>query len=298
MKFTKPALTYDEQADLLLQRGMSGNRSDMIRRLERVSYYRLSGYWFPFQEPSDQFKKGTTFDHVWDHYVFDRKLRLLVLDALERIEVDVRASLSYELAHTFGSFGYASEPKALPKLDTFKRKELLKRIQDEIARNKKEQFIKAFNAKYGADHSFPPIWIATEVLSFGTIIQLWQSSPRQVKKATSGRFGLADEVFRTWLWTMNEVRNVCAHHSRLWNRTLGNKPMIPKGDTSWSTPVNVGNDRLFVVLTMIRVCLRTLSPKSSWTERLEDLLAAYPKIPKTHMGIAGNWQSSPLWSKP
>lgn len=220
MKFTKPALTYDEQADLLLKRGMSG------------------------------------------------------------------------------PLGYSTDPKVLPKLDASKRKELLQRIKEETSRNKKEQFIKAFDAKYGSDHAYPPIWITTEVLSFGTIIQLWQAIPRQLKKTTAARFGVADEVFRTWLWTMNEVRNVCAHHSRLWNRTLGNKPMLPKEASDWDAPVKVRNDRLFVVLTMIRICLRTLSPQSTWAQRLEALLNTYPKIPKTHMGMPSNWLSCPLWSRP
>ena len=95
MKYTKPALTFEQQADLLLTRGMTGDRAAVIQRLRVVNYYRLSGYWFPYRRLDDSFEPGTTFDTVWQHYVFDRRLRLLVMDAVERMEVAVLAICKY-----------------------------------------------------------------------------------------------------------------------------------------------------------------------------------------------------------
>jgi abortive infection bacteriophage resistance protein len=91
MEFAKPALTLDAQIALLVARGMTGDRALMKARLESVSYYRLSGYWFPFRKTDDQFRDNTSFESVWERYVFDRALRLVVMDAVERIEIAVRA---------------------------------------------------------------------------------------------------------------------------------------------------------------------------------------------------------------
>ncbi len=91
MKYAKPPLTLEQQAELLLSRGMRGDRATMIDRLAVVNYYRLSGYWHPFRNSGDDtFRPNTTFTNVWQRYAFDRRLRLLVIDAIERIEVAVR----------------------------------------------------------------------------------------------------------------------------------------------------------------------------------------------------------------
>lgn len=114
MRYAKPPRTLEEQADLLLSRGMKGDRAAMIARLAVVNYYRLSGYWHPFRNPgADTFRPNTTFDSVWQRYAFDRRLRLLVMDAIERIEVAVRTRLAYCLAHQSGDpFAYATNPAA------------------------------------------------------------------------------------------------------------------------------------------------------------------------------------------
>lgn len=136
MKFTKPALTIEQQVELLLSRGMLGNREEMKQRLTAVSYYRLSGYWFHRKRSDDTFEPGTNFGVVWDQYVFDRKLRILVMDALERIEVGLRTQFSYQHAHAHGPFGYVEDPGALPKLKADARDRLLLRISDEVDRSK------------------------------------------------------------------------------------------------------------------------------------------------------------------
>ena len=99
MKYDKPPLSFDEQADRLIQRGMTGDRELMKTQLAAVNYYRLSGYWYPFRNPDDTFKPGTTFEMVWQRYAFDRRLRLLVMDAIERLEVAIRSQLAYHHAH-------------------------------------------------------------------------------------------------------------------------------------------------------------------------------------------------------
>jgi abortive infection bacteriophage resistance protein len=299
VKYTKPPLSLDQQVDLLLSRGMSGDRGDIRDRLAVVSYYRLSGYWFHRKLPDETFQPGTSFEVVWEQYVFDRKLRLLLMDAIERIEIGLRTLFSYHHAHGHGAFGYAEDASALPKLSAPKRDELLQRIADEVRRAEKERFVRHFQDTYGDQHASLPIWMATEVMSFGSVLSLWQASSKQVKNAVAQRFGVSDEVLRSWLWTLNEIRNVCAHHGRLWNRDLGNKPTIPhiKHHPEWHVPVAIENRRMFAVLTVCAHSLARLAPKSRWQGRLRTLLNEHARVPMKNMGFSENWLESPLWKE-
>jgi abortive infection bacteriophage resistance protein len=151
VRYTKPPLTFEQQADRLLNRGMSGDRSVIISRLRSVNYYRLSGYWFPFRipnpetpsSPSETFKPGTTFDEVWARYAFDRRLRLLVMDAIERVEVAVRTGIAYHHAHLHGPFAYAMDNASLPKLTPDEYTQFSARVSVENGRSK-ETFVKHF----------------------------------------------------------------------------------------------------------------------------------------------------------
>ena len=105
MQFTKPPKTFDEQVDLLMSRGMEvGDLERAKRYLAHLNYYRLAAYWLPFEQdhPTHRFKTGTRFETILELYIFDRELRLLVMDAIERIEVSLRTRWAYHLAHTYG----------------------------------------------------------------------------------------------------------------------------------------------------------------------------------------------------
>lgn len=268
----------------------------MSQCLAAVNYYRLSGYWHPFKNPDETFKPGTTFESIWQRYAFDRRFRLLVMDAIERIEVAVRCQLSFHLAHAYGAFGYATDPRALPKLGPDDRALFLKRVRDEVERSK-EAFVGHFKAKYGDSHAELPIWMATELMALGSIVTLFQGSSNQTKKAVAAVFGMPHEVFGSWLRTLNVIRNTCAHHGRLWNRVLGFKPLIPRQRDypDWHHPVEIANDKLFGILTICNYCLRTIAPQSHWEARLKALFAEFPDVPRQEMGFPENWLESPLW---
>jgi abortive infection bacteriophage resistance protein len=115
MKYDKLPLSFEEQADRLIRRGLVVDKNLLVARLKNVNYYRLSGYLYPYRQPDDTFKPGTTSERAWRHYTFDRRLRFIVMDAIERVEVSVRTQLIYALAHNSGAFGY-TKPESLPKL--------------------------------------------------------------------------------------------------------------------------------------------------------------------------------------
>jgi abortive infection bacteriophage resistance protein len=118
MRFTKPPLSFEAQVDLLIDRGMEiADRTRAKRYLAHLNYYRLAAYWLPFEQdhPTHRFRPGTNFDQVLEHYIFDRELRLLVMDAIERIEVSLRTNWAYTLSHSYG-------PHAHLQRDLFKAK--------------------------------------------------------------------------------------------------------------------------------------------------------------------------------
>jgi abortive infection bacteriophage resistance protein len=296
MEYAKPPLTLTQQVGLLLQRGMTGDPVLMASRLASVNYYRLSGYWYPFRNPDDTFRPGTSFERVWERYVFDRRLRLLVMDAIERIEVAVRSFLAYRHAHHHGAFAYAENPGSLPKMSSAEHSGFLQKVEEESARGR-EAFVRHFRGKYGDCHRHLPIWMATEIMAFGTVLTFYRGSSHRVKQQVATEFGVPWFVLDSWLLTLGAVRNICAHHGRLWNRENGVKPAIPRcrDYPDWHVPIEIDNARVFAVLSICRHCLRRVAPQSRWADRLKALLREFPSVPQVSMGIPPNWQESPIW---
>ena len=110
--FNKTPKTFTEQLEILKSRGMVvSDEQKAIFHLSQVNYYRLGAYWLPFEQTHSPhcFQENTHFEHVWDLYVFDRELRLLVLDAIERIEVAIRTQFAYEIAHRHGAHAFMNQ---------------------------------------------------------------------------------------------------------------------------------------------------------------------------------------------
>lgn len=306
MKFTKGPTTIEAQHALLVSRGMTGDEAVMKHHLRHANYYRLSAYAFTFRRfdhatkvRSDNFIEGTTFEIVLDRYRFDRKLRLLVMDAIERVEVAIRTSLAYHHAHEHGSFAYYEDINALPKLSGSKRTDFLARLFEEIDRARShEAFLKHFYRKYGDSHTVPPIWEAMEVFSFRSILTMFENCANKVKNAVTTPFGIPSAVLSSWLLTLNAVRNVCAHHSRLWNREIGARPIIPTGTPyrDWNTPVLIKHERMFAVLTILNYCVQRVAPDDNWAARFRALFDDHPSVPIKYMGFPTNWETSPLWN--
>jgi len=297
--YLKPPLTLEQQADLLLQRGMTGDRSLILGRLAVVNYYRLSGYWHTFRNlPGHAFQKNTTFEKVWDRYAFDRRLRLLVMDAIERVEIAVRAGLAYQHAHANPNpFAYSEDPSVLAGLRSDDRNRFLATLADELA-GSKETFAEHFRNTYGDKHAYMPVWMATEIMTFGHVLTLYRGSSQPIKRAVAAPFKVHDTVLGSWLLTLNTIRNICAHHGRLWNRSLGVRPQIPiaRNDPRWHDPVPVTNDRMFGILTILRHCLQCIAPQSGWASRFDALLNDYSYIPRGSMGFPSNWRECPIWT--
>lgn len=294
VRYDKQPLTYEQQADQLLERGLEADRDSLVERLRSVGYYRLSGYWHPFRTSDDRFEPGVTLEKIWRRYTFDRRLRLLFLDGIERVEIALRTEIVYRHSHAHGPFGYADAAN-LPGIDPGKHARLLDDLRREYGRSK-EAFATHFRSKYGDGHELPPIWIATELTSFGTLLTMFLGLPASMKKDIAKRFEIADRVLESWFRSLNVTRNICAHHARLWNREMY-RPMIPRKDRRWHEPVAIPDHRVFVMLSILKVFLDEIAPQSRWPDRFRELLADYPEIPILVMGMPEDWEDSPIWRK-
>lgn len=132
-------------------------------------------------------------------------------------------------------------------------------------------------------------------MSMGSLLTLYRGMASKIKKACASQYKVPHWILESWLLCLNTTRNICAHHARLWNRTLGIKPVIPSKDPEWHAPVEVQNDRIFSVLTLLRYVLEIVAPQSKWQDRFESLVARYPDVPLRDMGFPPNWKDCPIW---
>lgn len=137
--------------------------------------------------------------------------------------------------------------------------------------------------------------MAVEIMSFGSVLSLFRGVPTPIKQKIAYRYKVHDKVLESWLTSLNAVRNICAHHSRLWNRELGYKPVIPAKNKTWKTPFSIQNNRVFAVLSVIRFLIYIIIPASKWDERFKDLLVDFPEIPLKDMGFPQNWDEHEVW---
>jgi abortive infection bacteriophage resistance protein len=145
--YNKTALSYADQLQQLKNRGLTiENEPKALHLLEVISYYRLSGYWYPLlaDKLSHRFKPNATFETAFNIYKFDRELRLLVLRELEKIEIAVRAKMIYILSQSFGPFWYLDSANYS---NPIKHADTLSKIGTEYSRSD-EEFVQAFKNKY------------------------------------------------------------------------------------------------------------------------------------------------------
>ncbi len=306
---------------LLQQRGMEiSNQVKAAECMRRIGYYRLSGYAYPMRESHEQinpdgsttivvdkhFKQGASLNLVADLYVFDKKLRLLMLDAIERVEVGVKV----QIADLLGSRDPLAHLNPSELHGTFTRKnvadisehdKLVKTLQHHQARSREE-----FKGEFLREHPGAefPIWMAIEFWDFGDLSRFFAGMRYQDRTTLALSYGLPKEsLLRTWIRATNIVRNTCAHHSRLWNRPLIERPSPPQaGDHPFLE--HLVNDayaqtRLYAVAAALQFLLRNMHPGSGWSQRLKDHLDTFPPSNLLDFGSTGfpnDWKHLPLWN--
>lgn len=298
MRFAKLALSVEQQLDLLSRRGMAvANRASALQHLDHISYYRLRAYWLPSEISGatggeHAFRPGTRFETILDLYNFDRKLRLLVMDAIERIEVSLRTRWAHVLALGHGPHAYLDA--ALFRKATQHAK-CLARLQEEFERSN-EAFVIHYRQKY-TDPELPPLWVVSVLLTFGQL-SLWFQNIKEnaTRVQISTPYRLDEQIIGSFAHHLSYVRNVCAHHMRLWNReaTIGMK-LPAKPDWLGATFNQAQPKRLYNTLVMLAYMLDTISPMSRWRMNLLDLMDEHSAVNQTEMGFSTGWRSSAIW---
>lgn len=334
--FTKPALDLDGQIALLQARGLTIRHPERAKSyLEVISFFRLSIYMRPFQIPNDvehKFKNNVEFKSIVDLYAFDRELRLLMMDAIERVEVAVRAMINNHMGIKYqteqqnsGSHWYLNKTlfrrdydhnRMLSDVENCQSRDhdqLMKDIQKinkkSVTDAAKERHInnrtrESYPRFYQHTYQFPtlmPSWAMVEELTFGTISHIYKGLAKDAdRKAIAKRFSTPQDVFQSWLHTLNFVRNCCAHHSRLWNRELSISPKVPNGK-EWVLPETLvpsqvrPKHRIYMVLLMLAHLMRQISPDSQWHNKVKALILLHPAVPLAPMGFPNNWREHTFW---
>jgi abortive infection bacteriophage resistance protein len=309
--YNKPPLSFEEQLELLISRGLQvPDKAKALNYLKEISYFRLSAYFLPYQQVKNSFNKGITFKQIIDTYSFDRELRLLVFDCIERIEIAIRTQMIYQMALHYNDSHWQDNQSLFIKPYYNKIGKLVDPFSDLQAIISKakttrtpEVFIKHYISKYNTP-SNPPSWMCLELLTIGELSHLYNGLKHNAdKKRIANFFDLHPTAFTSWLHTLTYVRNICAHHSRLWNRDLAIEPeRLKKPVGKWISQPFQNNKRVFYFICVLRYFLLRANPSNGLKDKLVELFNKYPNIPIQFLGIPSDdkgeimkWENEPVW---
>ncbi len=314
-KYNKPALTFSQQVELLVARGLVvKNKKRVEGTLANISYYRLSAYMLPFKEYQngviiDRFIQGTTWEQIYDLYKFDRKLRLLLFDAIERIEIAVRTQIVNQLSLKYGS--HWQDNRCIFKNPITRRRrdgstfiddvfaDIQHHIKDRLRNDRSETFIQHYRKTYSEPKN-PPSWMSIEVMYFSQLSRICDGLKKRADIAGIAKyFSLPPQTFQSWLHALNFIRNLCAHHSRMWNRDMNIVPekLEFSKNLKWiSAPNTAKRNKVYYSICIICYLLQTVNPQTSFKKRLFDLLAKYSHVVNLNsMGFPANWRDDIFW---
>ncbi len=297
MQFDKQPINITAQIALLKGRGLLfKDETKSAHYLTNISYYRLRAYTYPFQEnsnPDHPFIDQIHFEDIIDLYVFDRKLRMLAFDAIEKIEIALRTKIIYHFALTYGSHWHENGSLYINKNRFIKD---ISQLYEEIDRST-ETFIKHYISKY-TNPEYPASWMSLEVASMGLLSKLFSNLKNgSEKKSVYTDFGVRDyKILESWLHSICHVRNICAHHGRLWNRRLTAMPMMPRNPIyPFLNSTSINLNKIYATFSCMTYILNNISPGNNFNHSLKELLKSCPLVNIKEMGFPKDWEQEPLW---
>ena len=306
MQYNKPATSIDDQIALLTDRGMICDDQELVRRwLVTVGYYRLSAYWLPFEVPpqpgrtrSKQFAPGTRFEDIVDAYTFDRQLRLLVTEAIERVEIALRSSWTHRMSLDGGPHVHLDNNAFDSGWTHAKR---ISAMADRVGQSR-EVFITHYREKYATPY-MPPLWAVTELMTLGELSK-WVSATanRRIGSSVAKDLGLPTrETLEGVIQAIAYVRNMCAHHARLWNRRFVKRvPNIKRFRSDLAIDI-IGDQAqpqnyIYNVLVVLARLIVHQSPDSTFPIRVANLVSSRSSDQLAAMGFPDDWKTRPIWS--
>lgn len=299
--YSKPAKSPIALAKHLSAKGLSlkGQQAAAVRAIQFVGYYRLLMYTRALQDPTTKrFLPGTTFDDVMQLYNFDRQLRLVLMDAIERIEVAVRAAMVCEIAGdpTLGphfyidSTHFSSSDEHLNFMRTT--------VSNQLRGHQIDHYFKSYTTP-----SLPPVWAILESVSFGAMSKTFSGLHLDHRKKVALLFNYDEKIITSWLKTINQLRNDCAHHKRIWNNYANTNAPTYANRIKTEFPSHALRGSLGSRATVLAALLQEIEPGTTWKARFKAMMASVPHaalakagITEVSLGFQPNWQSRPFWS--
>lgn len=290
----KPYKTIDEQISILEDRGLHIENIDYAKEcLTNLNYYRISGYTLTLRK-NDKFYKDITFEDVMQIYNFDKELKLIVLKYLEDIELSLRTHIGCVLGRQDTE---ESTELSYMKIENYVSKEHHDEIMEElkyaIGDNRNEAFIKHHQTKY---HGRLPAWAMVETLSFGVLSRFFSSLDQNIKKEICDKYyhGIRPQRIENMIEGLVVLRNICAHHSRLYNRGLPNTPRVSKENLDFYVEKGYEKNDIGKKVFFRFVMMDRLIERNSFVDKLsndiDDLCRKYPFVRLSHYGFKENWQ--------
>ncbi|TQV63961.1 MAG: Abi family protein [Sulfurovum sp.] len=275
--YTKSFLDIDAQITLLKSRGMLFHDENIAKKsLLNLNYYRLSGYWSPFQNQDDIFKDNTYFEEIINIYEFDSKLKLLLFGAIEKIEISVRTKFAYYLSRKYGSHPLIVENFKYTKKYTQTYDKLIKE------KDRKNQHIFVEHYKNNYTEVLPPIWACVEIMTFGILSQfIINIKDISIQNAIAGDYKLGTSELESIVYHLSILRNDIAHHSRIYNKTFKIMPKIPNKLKSTSNQNAIGY--IYNTIVLIDYLLKQIDNKSDFMDEINTLIITH-HVDKRKMG--------------
>lgn len=279
----KPATSFDDQAALLTTRGLLiRDRAAAVEGLARINYYRLSGYALLLKNPATgMFRPDSTWEDLLDLYEFDRELKARVLDLLETLEIAFRTRLAYVLAHEYGPLGYMDSGNFVNPAFHGAFVKILHQAVD----NSKEPFVAHHITKYGGDF---PVWVAVELLSFSNLSKLFANMRPAGQVKVTDHYSVAQPYFESWVRSLAVLRNMCAHHARVYGKAITVAPKL----TASARALGLAPTSLFACLWASAELCPTTEGWLRFVGQLIDVLSKYNRaVSADVMGFPPNWIS-------
>ena len=299
--YEKKPTTISEQIALLKNRGLEiESEEETAHFLSHISFYRLGEYWHPMQSDVKNhiFKPNSKFKEVIALYCFDRELRIILFDVIEKLEISLRTKLIYHLSHEFDPWWFQNFDLFTDSLALTKT---LSGLGEEISRSRKEITLKNHFKNYKEDGRFPPAWKTLEHTSFGTLSKLYGNlkNPIKSKDIIAQEYGAVNHTYLpSWLQSIAQIRNYCAHHSRLWNRNLPSTvKLLTKPPLPWieAIPKESEFQKIYVHLCLMKYLLNIVTPGNHFTTHLRELFNKYPNVDPAALGMKESWKEESLW---
>jgi len=295
----KPPRSIEEQLQLLKDRGMQfHDEKEALNILKNISYYRLKGYWWDMQNDriNHLFHPESFFEEVIERYNFDRKLRIILFDAIERIEIALRTKMIYHMALSYGAIWYKQRDLFV---DAEKLDSNLENLEREYSYSQ-EIFIKIHKRKH--QNLDPEAWKILEIVSMGTLSKFYKNLKHQLpeKARIANELGLnLHSELSSWLESVNYIRNIIAHHSRLWSRNMVKTPIdhINNPTSPWFDLelTEVQKKKPFLIISAMVYLCNNVIPENGIKQNILELISNNPNIPIYKLGFLNNWENQPLW---